>query len=149
MARTDGVDDPARAAFKSLFGPLLVAHRRTFDVLEWTVFFEALADVPTPLLQAAVRAMIRQPRRYPFRPADVREVAETCRQDLLRRHPHEPCEACQPTGGWLTVTDAQGVERLTKCPCIAAWREQLEQIGVTVTPVFKALPAPELEGSEV
>lgn len=148
MARIDATE-AERAAFKRQLEPLLAADMRKFDVVEWTVFFEALRDIPLQLLQGAVMAIARQPRRFPFRPSDIREAAEACRVEIIRANPAPLCDACRGLNGWIKVTDEAGVKRLAKCSCLVAWRERLELLGVTKEPVYIALPPASESGADL
>lgn len=136
--------EAGRAAFKETLQPLLTADRRTFDVAEWLVFYEVLHDVPLNLLQRAVFAMAREPRRFPFRPGDIRAAAEACRKQLLAEYPHELCSDCRNASGFVPIVDERGVERMRKCPCFDEYRRRMASMGVTERPVLQ-LTAPDEE----
>lgn len=132
MTRTE---EQARQEFRATMRPLLSIDRRTFDEGEWRVFFETLRDIPPTLLRQAVVLMARQQRQFPFRPGDIRAAAESCRQQLLAADPWRPCSDCRELKGFVEITDTQGVHRMQKCGCIAAYNERLAIAGVPVRPL--------------
>jgi hypothetical protein len=104
--------------------------RFSFGVGEWTVYYEALADVPDVLLQdAVVMASRDEARAFMPRPGELRGYAEQSRLARLVASPWAPCEACAPLHGFIErITN--GVTRLAKCPCQAEHRDRLAADGV-------------------
>lgn len=137
MARTNAVDavDPARQEFRETMRLLLAADKRTFDVYEWEVFFEALRDVPPLLLKQTVLAMARSPRKYPFRPGDIRAAAEQRRKELIAADPWRPCSDCRELNGFVEITDTDGVTRLQKCGCHRDYQARMGGAGVPLRPL--------------
>ncbi len=138
--RIDPTPDERRS-FQSALQPLVSIERRTFDVAEWVLYYEALADIPHPLLVAAVASMVRETRRYPFRPSDIRAAAERERQAILAAHPHQPCVACRESCGFVEVVDPAGVRRMMRCDCFTRYLREIDAMGIPRTPL--ALPAAE------
>jgi len=136
MERTDATEQD-RSEFRSTMRLLLAADKRTFDVAEWTVFFDSLRDIPAPLLKRAVLALARTPRKYPFRPGDVRAAAEDCRKQLLAADPWQPCSDCRDLNGFVEITDTQGVQRLQVCGCKKAYAARLTKDGIPLRPVLQ------------
>lgn len=135
MTRTKATREH-KQEFKNTIELLLAADRRTFDVAEWTVFFDALHDIPAPLLKRAVLTMARTQRRFPFRPGDIREAAERCRQELLKAEPWRPCGDCESLNGFIEITDDAGVKRLKKCDCIKSYNDRILGSGIPVQPLL-------------
>jgi hypothetical protein len=119
-----------RNAFRELLRPLVTMFRATFGVGEWTVYYQALADVPDVLLQDAVVLASRdEARAFMPRPGELRGYAEQARLARLAASPWAPCEACAPMRGFIERT-VDGVTRLAKCPCQAEHRDRLAAAGV-------------------
>lgn len=121
--------------------PLLLAMRTEFDQPSWTVYFKALGDVPAPLLEATVDAMLREPREFFPKVGELRARAERERRVLLLAHPHEACCECEDSKGWRTVL-VEGVSRMQRCPCVARHQERLASLGL-------AAPLAQLAGESV
>ena len=133
-----------RTEFTRIVGPLVLALGR-LDAAGWTVYFQALSDVPPQMLEAAVGLAMKQDRTWLPKPGELRALAEQARHTLFAAHPYQPCEDCNRTG-WVEL-DVDGVRRVERCRCRSAWTAQLDRLGL-IGPslsVPKQLEAGELE----
>jgi hypothetical protein len=108
-------DLPAAVAY------LFAAYRVALDDTTGLVYEHQLADLPFPLVRAAV---IEAPKRLPkpFVPGiqELRALCDTIRGERAALTPFVPCAACRETRpGWDLVVDPNGTRRLTRCEC---WR---------------------------
>lgn len=137
-----GVD---RETFRSILSPLCTMFRVSFDVAQWTVYYEALTDVSEVLLRSAVVLASRDGREFMPRPGELRAYAEQDRLARLAAQPWKPCIECLDAKGFVEVVDGNGVKRLAPCGCRAMYRQQLAAAGV---PSRSLLEAPREEGDE-
>lgn len=124
--------------FDSLLATLFTAYRKDVDDAAAMLYERGVGDIPLPLLDTAVTRAIKT-RTFLPTIAELRQDAEACRVELVRKHPPQYCDDCRHAHGWLPVKDELGVERLTRCRCVIAWRQQLVGLGVTSEPVYIAL----------
>lgn len=52
--------------------------------------------------------------------SDIERFAAALRKS---KEPFKPCEQCAERHGWISAPDAEGVSRLSRCPCWTAWSE--------------------------
>jgi len=52
--------------------------------------------------------------------SDIERFAAALRKS---KEPFKPCEQCAERHGWISAPDAEGVPRLSRCPCWTAWSE--------------------------
>jgi hypothetical protein len=116
-----------RGEFRAVLEPLLVAFGKSFDVPAWTVYFEALHDVPVSLLSDAVLRCVREAREFFPRAGELRAYAEEARLAVLAAHPWTPCALCEQHCGNVEVTDERGVKRMKACACRS---ERYERLGI-------------------
>ena len=118
-----------RVTFVGLLTPLVLAMRADFDQPTWTAYFRALHDVPAPLLEAVVEAMLREPLEFFPKAGELRARAERQRRLVLAANPHDGCCECEDQRGWrATIVD--GVPWVEKCPCLERHKAKLERLGV-------------------
>jgi hypothetical protein len=91
-------------------------------------YHRTLADVPLPVLNAAVQKAIQTRQWFP-KVAELREDCEAARREMRAAIKHEPCADCETTPGWVTVRE-NNVERLTRCRCWSAHMQKVEALGV-------------------
>lgn len=128
-----------RQAFKDLLQPLCHQFRASFDVSDWTVYYEALCDISERLLRAAVVLVSRADVEFMPRPGQLRAYAEQARQTALAADPWRPCASCADMRGWVEMVDGLGDRRLARCPCAQAHRADLADGGI---PPDSLTPAP-------
>jgi hypothetical protein len=122
-----------RSELVGIVGPLALAHRHSMDAAQWRVYFIALEDVPSRLLQEAVGALIKDGGPYMPKPSEIRKAAEQARLQLLSAVPYTGCDECGGTG-WRTL-EARTVSR---CPCKQAYLERLSSLQLG-PPLLKQL----------
>lgn len=108
---------------------LFTFYRKKLDPHVVLVYARAVQAYSPPLVEAAV-AHAMDTRIFLPKPPELRADAETCRQALLKAHPHQPCETCADLPGWTEITDDAGVKRITRCACWLAWRDRLTGLGI-------------------
>ena len=126
----------SRTEFVALLEPLRLMLRQEIDQPTWTVYYRALADVPAPLLQAAVDRAGKSCTFLP-RPSELRQFADEARTALLAANAFASCGVCSDQG-W-TETEIDGVKRQVRCRCWTAHQQKIQALGVGSQPV--ALPA--------
>lgn len=137
-----------RGEFIALLAPLVKMFDRTFDVADWTVYYQALADVPSGLLQAAVVQAARESRAFMPRAGELRALAEAARRARIAARPWSACEACSDLKGFIETIDDAGVTRLARCPCIARHDAQLAAEGLPTRALTESAEhAPESEAA--
>jgi hypothetical protein len=122
-----------RTDFKAILDPLVLALRADFDLPMWTVYYQALADVPPNLLQAAVTYALRSDRAFVPKPGELRALAEKARLELSLALKFQGCEQCHGSG-WDTIL-IDGISRVQRCACWKAHQQKLATAGVTLQPV--------------
>lgn len=124
--------------FKSLVMPLAVQLGAEWDLPAWRLYHRAVDNIPRQLLVIAIDKAASTRTKFPSA-AQLRELAEAVRQELIAANPYTKCETCNLTG-WVEV-DCDGVKRVQRCVCWKAHQQRLFEMGVTGTPL--ALPQPE------
>lgn len=128
--------------FKIFIKPLAVLLREVKDEPTWRLYHAALMKPPAPSRALLTRALPRAATNRKWFPtaAELRADAEAERTGILEAHPFTRCASCRDSGGWITITDALGVERVTRCSCFSTYSRELAALGVGSAPL--ALPAP-------
>jgi len=119
----------ALAALAEAFG----LRGRDMTPVRIDVYDQALADIPVPLLNAAVRRAIQTRTWFP-KVAELRMDAELCRRELLEAHPYERCAACNHLGT-VRIGTVGGKPQYGRCKCWTAYQERLSTLGVTEKPL--------------
>ena len=65
-----------RTEFVALLGPLLQAHRMSFDAGQWGVYHRALDDVPRVLLERVIERALKSGGPFLPKPGELRQFAE-------------------------------------------------------------------------
>ena len=113
-----------------LLARLVRMYRQPIDDATAADYRCELADVPIPLLEAAVTRAIRT-RTYLPNVAEVRADVEACRTSAQPTETrYEPCDRCAETPGWMEITDTAGVRRMQRCVC---WQERRQAQGLALT----------------
>jgi len=119
------------------------------------IYERALKKIPVALLSPMVEHCIdtRKPYGRDWLPSveELRADAEWARQDILKRTPYEMCAQCEDSQGWLEI-EQDGVKRLRRCSCRAAYLAKLDGLGaigetLSLPPVqeFRQLTAGEMD----
>jgi hypothetical protein len=108
------------------------------------VYYQALADLSRPLLEAAIVAASRGDREFIPRPGELRAFAEQARRAQLAARPWRPCPDCAPLAGFIETIDTHGVARLMSCPCRDAYWRRLADDGIPSRSVLEG-PSDERE----
>jgi len=119
---------------------LFTAYRRPLDTATGLVYEHQLAAIPLRLVREAV---VQAPDARPFLPtcAELKADCESLRLHALAALVWAPCAQCRDAQpGWTAVTDAAGVERLTRCRCWTSHQQALVNTGLPLAPLI-ALPA--------
>lgn len=132
--------------FRKLIAPLAVHFGAVRDEPTWKLYHRALMVDPAPSLQLLQGALARAAnRRYFPTTAELRADAEAERQAILQRNAYEGCDVCRDEStGWVSVL-VDGVTRLQRCDCWAAYQAGLARQGVGAQlelPEQRALPMP-------
>jgi hypothetical protein len=102
------------------------------DLSEATIkiYSKALQKIPAPLLSPMVEHCLETRKGYRKLPeiAELRADAEWARQQVLAKYPYEPCSDCEDSAGWVLIL-VDGVSRMKRCQCRAAWLEKLDRLG--------------------
>ena len=106
-----------------IIGPLALAHRQPMDAAQWRVYFVALQDVPSRLLQEAVDALLKDGGSFMPKPSEIRKAADQARLRLLAAVPYTGCDECGGTG-WRTTSD----RTVARCPCKQAYLSKLADL---------------------
>ena len=122
-------------AIATLAEAFLPAGKRMTDV-QVRVYDDGMKEIPTPLLNAAVRRAIASRTWFP-KVAEIRADAEACRRELVAAHPYQPCEACNFTG-WLEVPEGN-IVRSRRCQCWMDHLTHLKNVGALKS--FEEQPA--------
>ena len=109
-------------------------------------YHHALRDVPAQLLKIACERATKEPRapfdpRFPTAP-QLRAWCEAARVAWIKANPWEPCEACAENPGWIGFLDAVGVQRLSRCTCVKAYRDRMASSGMAVQLALPVAPTP-------
>ena len=133
--------------FKTLTMPLAVQLGAEWDTPTWRLYHRAVEKIPVPLYAAAVQEAAGTRTKMPSA-AQIREMAESTRQQLLKANPYVGCIECEHQRGWVTRIDAtSGQKTVERCGCKARYDAKLAELGVT-TPIARAeLPAASSEFS--
>ena len=124
--------------FKRLTMPLAVQLGAEWDAPTWRLYHRAVEKIPLALYAAAIQAATETRTKMPSA-AQLRELAEAQRQQILAAHPYTGCIECEDQRGWRTVTHPDGA-RVERCPCFRRHQDRLATLGVGPAPL--ALPAP-------
>lgn len=106
---------------------------KDFTPVRTRAYDQALADIPVPLLNAAVRRAIQTRTWFP-KVAELRLDAELCRRELLEAHPYERCADCNHTGN-VRLPSTGPRPRYGRCKCWTAYQERMSTLGVSEKPV--------------
>lgn len=119
-------------AFVQFITPLAMHFGAVKDEPTWRLYHAALMVTPAPSRYLLDRALPRaaSSRRWFPTVDELRADAEAERQAVLRERPHERCEACRGSSGFVAVKDDDGVTRMKRCGCFDAYLQSLEQLGV-------------------
>lgn len=98
------------------------------DESETFMWLRKFSRLGLPLLNAAIDRAIDLFPPGRLSPAEFLIVVKDCRAELLKANPHQPCEACEYTPGFVEVMDAAGVKRMKRCDCWGRWTNQLEEL---------------------
>lgn len=133
-------------SFETVLLFMVTAFGGEIDVLNKRAYQVVMEGVPVDVLLAGVRRLITSAaggeKFYPMpKPHDWLRVCQDeikqRRRDALKHLPD--CALCDGKR-WVTTTDAEGVERMTRCDC---WRVRLQAADAAGT--LLALP-PRREG---
>jgi hypothetical protein len=119
-------------AFKVFIRPLAVHFGAVKDEPTWRLYFAGLTQDPAPsdkVLALAARRCIGTRGKFPTVP-EFRADAEAERQALLKAHPYVKCEACRGANGFVPVRGDDGVVRVKRCPCFAAYQASIATLEI-------------------
>lgn len=123
-----------RDQFVSILSPLVLSMRADFDKPTWTAYYQALSNIPAPLFQAAVAAVMQEAREFFPKANELRGHAERARLQVMAATPYEGCIACEHSRGWRAIVD-DGIPRVQRCPCLERHRQTLAALGVVTDPL--------------
>lgn len=108
--------------------------RADIDSLQLRAYQRALEGIPNDvLLEAAdrlVNAAAGGQRFFPVPTApDVKRHAAAVLASRRAAAAKRALAVCQHDGGWTPVVDAEGVERLRRCPCWRAAQDAMAAVG--------------------
>lgn len=117
-----------------------------WDGPTWRAYYRSLMRDPQPsrtLVLAAIDRAGATRTKFPSA-AQLRELAESERADILAANPYRKCEACNYTG-FIEAPDDHGVKRASRCTCWLAYQQQIAalNIGPALTDAPKQLEAGE------
>lgn len=149
-------------AMIAILAPLIVASRsRDFATPELThnqmhAWIPALQDVSGSVIEAGVDRLVSRGVTWMPKPGDLRAVCSEIvreRRAAVAKQAAEwkaTCETCAGSG-LAYVTDAAGVERVTRCVCVTRGIEAVAAAGLQIPCERPALPEwpPELVSGEL
>lgn len=100
------------------------------------IYNQALAKVPTPLLEPMVQKAIASRTWFP-KVAELLADAESCRQEMVRSLGDYGCDQCYHSG-WVIIGRPNG-NLARRCQCWEQHQQKLANLGVGHVPL--ALPA--------
>lgn len=124
--------------FKKLIQPLAVQLGAEWDLPSWRLYHKAVDSVPMPLLTSAVEKAAETRTKFPSA-AQLREIAELIRREVIKANPYLGCAECEMQIGWRTLKTESGQPTVSRCSCLVRHRDKLARLGVTPEPI--ALPA--------
>lgn len=109
--------------------PLAVALGKEMDLPSWSVYWKTLSDVSPVVLDSAATEWGKSGERFFPKPGELRALCSKTRSAMVAAVPFQSCETCATSPGWARVL-VDGVERLERCQCWRAHRQQLRSLGV-------------------
>lgn len=119
--------------FSRLTMPLAVQLGAEWDSPTWKLYHRAVESIPLALYASAIKKAAETRSKMPSA-AQLRELAEQCRRDILQANPYSGCPVCVDQHGWRVRPD-DPEHRVERCDCFHRHQERLHALGVSGGPL--------------